>query len=157
MIELRDTVEIDVRPVQVWRWLEKLPEHYCAWHPDHIGARRVLGAPLAEGSVMEAEEMLHGRRHRLRMTLTHVEPGRSVRYRMFPGLGGGFEIAPSGAGARFTATVRIGLRTPILGPVVDAILRLAFGKRIEAVGRHQHEEGRNLKAVLEAERGPDNG
>jgi uncharacterized protein YndB with AHSA1/START domain len=150
MIELRDTVEIEVPPAEVWRWLERLPEHYCEWHPDHIGMRRIRGMPLVAGSVMEAEEMLHGRRHRLRTKLTHVEPGRSVRYRMFPGLGGGFDIAPSGRGSRFTATVRIGFRIPLVGPLVDAILRRTIGRRLEAIRRHQHEEGTNLKTLLEA-------
>jgi hypothetical protein len=99
---------------------------------------------------MEVKERLHGKPHRLRMTVTEVEPGRWVRYRMFTGLRGGFEVEPVENGTEFTATIEIGLAIPILGALIDGVLHLTIPGRLEAIRRHQAEEGANLKALLEA-------
>ncbi len=149
MIELRDTVAIDVAPEVVWSWLESMPDHYLQWHPDHRGGRWVSGGALVPGAVMEVQEILHGKPHRLRMALTQVEPGRRVRYRVFPGLGGEFAVNPVNGGSEFTAVIAMGARAPVIGPVADWLLRRTLGSRIDAIGRHQAEEGANLKALLE--------
>lgn len=149
MIELRDTVAVEAPPEAVWRWLEHLPDHYLEWHPDHVGARWVRGDAFAPGAVLEVREMLHGRPHRLRMVAKEVRPGRRVRYRVAPGLGGELAVDARDGGAEFTAVITIGFRAPVVGPVLDRLLRWALGDRIEAIGRHQAEEGANLKALLE--------
>ena len=149
MIELRDPVAIEASPLEVWAWLESLPEHYRQWHPDHLSARWVKGRGFRPGAVLAAEEVLHGRRHRLRLTCVGVEPGRRIRYRMLPGLGGEFVVAAADGGSTFTAVVAIGTSLPLVGPVVDAVLHRTLGGRIAAVARHQAEEGQNLKALLE--------
>lgn len=105
MIELRDTVEVDVPPDRVWDWLQHLPEHYLEWHPDHLSARWVGGCTMVPGALLEFREVLHGKPHRLRLHLTEVERGRSVRYAAFPGMGGTFRVSPSDHGSRFTATI----------------------------------------------------
>ncbi len=132
MIELRDTVAIEAGPREVWGWLEALPDHYRQWHPDHLSAAWVRGRAVAPGTVMEAVEVLHGRRHRLRLTYVEVEPGRRVRYRLFPGLGGEFCVAGTDGGSTFTA-----------------VLRRVLAGRIAAIARHQAEEGLNLRALLQ--------
>jgi polyketide cyclase/dehydrase/lipid transport protein len=149
VIELRDTVAIDVAPEVVWSWLESMPDHYLEWHPDHLGGRWVSGDAFAPGAVMEVQEILHGKPHRLRMALTQVEPGRWIRYRVFPGLSGEFAVSPLNGGSEFTAVIAIGVRAPVIGPVADWLLRRTLGNRIDAIGRHQAEEGANLKALLE--------
>jgi uncharacterized protein YndB with AHSA1/START domain len=152
VIELRDSVVVHASPERVWEWLETLPGHYQQWHPDHRSARWVTGHDFHPGAVMEVEEVLHGRPHRLTLTCVDVEPGRSVRYRLFPGMGGAFEIEPVDGGTRFTATLCAGTRAKVVGPALDAVLRRVLGGRFEALRRHQAEEGVNLKAVLEATR-----
>lgn len=149
MIELRDTVEVDVSPDKVWDWLQDLPEHYLAWHPDHLGARWVGGCTMVPGALLEVREVLHGKPHRLRLHLTEVERGRSLRYSAFPGLGGTFRVSPSEHGSEFTATITFGTRARVVGPALDLLLRLLLGRRIAAIRRHQAEEGANLKALLE--------
>ena len=149
MIELRDTVTINVPPALLWEWLQSLPDHYLEWHPDHVSARWVRGDALVPGAVMEVREMLHDKPHRLRMKVTEVRPGRLVRYQVFPGVSGAFSIDASNGGAEFHAVIAIGAAFPIIGPVIDQLLRWALGKRIEAIGRHQAQEGANLKALLE--------
>ena len=149
MIELRDTVAIDVAPGVVWSWLESMPDHYLEWHPDHLGGRWVSGGAFVPGAVMEVREILHGKPHRLRMTLAQVDPVRRVRYRVFPGLSGEFGVSPVNGGSEFTAVIAIGVRAPIIGPIADWLLRQILGNRIDAIRRHQAEEGANLKALLE--------
>lgn len=114
MIELRDTVTIEAGPEVVWSWLESMPEHILEWHPDHRAARWVRHAGFESGAVMEVEELLHGKPHRLRMTLIDVVPGRMVRYRIFPGCGGEFDVRAVDGGTEFTAIIRMGVRTPFV-------------------------------------------
>lgn len=150
MIVLRETVTIDVPPVEVWRWLESIPEHIAEWHPDHISARWLSGGAFVPNAQMEVKERLHGKPHRLRLTLTGVEPGHRVRYRMFPGVRGEFVVEPAETGSTFTATIAFGLRLPVLGSLVDRLLELTIPRRLEAIRQHLVEEGANLRALLEA-------
>ena len=154
MIAFRDTVTIHAPPARVWSWLESLPEHIHEWHPDHISARWVCGGAFVSNAEMEVNERLHGKPHRLRMAVTEVEPGRWVRYRLSAGLRGGFEVEPVANGTKFTATIEIGLSIPIIGALIDGVLRLLIPGRLEAIRRHQAEEGVNLKTLLEAKPSP---
>ncbi len=149
MIELRHTVTIDVAPEVVWSWLESMPDHYPEWHPDHLGGRWVRGGAFVPGAVMEVQEILHGKPHRLRMALTQAGPGRWIRYRVFPGLSGEFGVSAVNGGSEFTAVIAMGVRAPVIGPVADWLLRQTLGNRIDAIARHQAEEGANLKVLLE--------
>lgn len=154
MIVLRDTVTIHAPPARVWNWLESLPEHYHEWHPDYIGARWLIGGALVSNAVMEGRERLHGKPHRLRMRVTEVKRGHWVRYRIFPGLRGGFEVEPIEGGSRFTATIEFGSRIPVVGALMDGVLRLVIPGRLGAIRRHQAEEGARLKALLVADPSP---
>ncbi len=98
---------------------------------------------------MEVHEILHRKPHRLRMAVRQVGPGRRVRYRIAPGLGGEFIVDAADGGSDFTAVITMGVRAPVIGPVVDRLLRWSMRSRIEAIGRHQAEEGANLKLLLE--------
>lgn len=157
MIELHDSVVVRASPERVWDWLETLPEHYRQWHPGHLSARWVTGHGFRPGAVMEVEEVLHGRRHRLTLTCVDVEPGRSVRYRLFPGMGGTFDVEPVDGATRFTARLTAGTQAPVIGRVLDALLRTVLGSRFEVLRRHQAEEGVNLKALLESTSGGGGG
>lgn len=149
MIELQDTVIVNAPRDMVWAWLEALPEHYLEWHPDHISCRWLSVGAFAPAARMEVVELLHGKKHRLRLKLTGVDPGRSVDYQIFPGLKGRFEVKAGASGTVVTATIRMGVNTPILGEAIDALLRLTVGRRIDLIRKHQAEEGVNLKELLE--------
>ncbi|HSE07228.1 MAG TPA: SRPBCC family protein [Nocardioidaceae bacterium] len=149
MIELRDTVVIDASPDAVWEWLQHLPDQYPSWHPDHLSARWVRGAGLTPGAELEVRETLHGKPHRLRLRVTQVAPGRRLRYRVLPGLGGELAVDPAAGGSAFTAVIRLGVGSPMLGPLVDRAIRLTLGSRLATIERHQAEEGANLKSLLE--------
>lgn len=71
MINLKDSIEIKATPEKVFEWLVqrlKDKESYQAWHPDHVDIRWIKGEPLQEGSILYAEEYLHGDLHRLILT-----------------------------------------------------------------------------------------
>jgi len=149
MIVLRDTVTIHAPAKVVWDWLERLPEHSREWHRDHISSRWLSGGIFVPGAEMEVVERLHGKPHRLRIRLMAVESGHWVRYRIFPGLEGSLEVKPAGSGTLFTATIQMGIRAPVLGAMIDALLRRTIPTRIASIRQHQAEEGANLKALLE--------
>lgn len=150
MIEISDTVVLDAPPEAVWRWLDALPEHYLEWHPDHVSCRWSRGASFAPGAAMEVEERLHGKLHRLTMTVTRVEPGELIRYRIGPGTSGSFALEPLDGRSRFTAALQIGTAAPVIGAVADAALRIVLRRRLDALRRHQQEEGENLVGLFAA-------
>lgn len=94
------------------------------------------------------EEELHGRVHRLRLRATEVVPNRLLRFVSWA-LRGAFSLEAANGGTRFTATLGFGVAAPLLGPLVDRLLGPVFAKRMAAVQQHMHEEGRNLKRLLE--------
>ncbi len=150
MIELRDSIIIDVSPERVWAFLKDLPRHYREWHPDHVVCRYERGESLQVGAVLYFEEYLHGRPHGLRLRATEVVPGRLVRYSDH-GYRGAFVLEPAAGGTRFTAELSFGTRVPGVGKVIDAILRRLLRSRLIALQTHMREEGQNLKRLLERE------
>lgn len=150
MIRLRDSILIDVPPERVWAWLNELPTHYREWHPAHVTCRYDRGECLEVGAVLYVEEYFHERVHRLRLRATEVVPGRVMRYRNH-GFTGAFLLEPANGGTCFTAELNFGIRTPVIGHLLDALLQRVLGSRLAAFQTHMREEGENLKRVLERE------
>jgi hypothetical protein len=105
---------------------------------------------LKAGAVLAVEEELHGRVHHLRLRATEIVPNRLLRYSSW-GLRGAFVLEEANGGTRFTATLSFGVAVPWIGRLADYILSRVFATRLAAVQRHMHEEGRNLKDLLERE------
>jgi hypothetical protein len=157
MITLRDSIEAEARAEEVYRWLTQRmrdKESYRAWHPDHVDIRWIKGEPLEEGSIVYAEEYLHGDLHKLKFRITKIVPNRLIEYRiLFPlsllAPGNKFIIEPTGSDAcTFTATGS--LRMP------EWLFRKMHRKhahKIEATRQHMREEGLNLKLALEQSKG----
>jgi hypothetical protein len=157
MIILRDSIEIKATPEKVFEWLIqrfKDKESYRAWHPDHVDIRWIKGEPLQEGSIVYAEEYLHGDLHRLRFRVTKIVPNRVIEYRaLFPlsilAPVNKFLIAPKGEN-RCAFTAMGSLRLP------RRLFRRLHRKhehKIEATEQHMKEEGENLKRALEKGKG----
>jgi uncharacterized protein YndB with AHSA1/START domain len=113
MITLKDSIEIKAKPEEVYQWLVQRfasKETYQAWHPDHVDIRWIKGEPLQEGSIVYAEEYLHGELHRLKFRIIKVVPDKEIVYRaLFPASlfapRNAFIIEPDGKGGSvFTAT-----------------------------------------------------
>ena len=58
-------------------------------------------------------------------------------------------VEPVNGGTRFTVELSFGIRAPIIGHVVDAILRRVLERRLATVHTHMREEGEHLKGLLE--------
>jgi uncharacterized protein YndB with AHSA1/START domain len=155
MIMLTDSIEINATPERVFEWLSQRfnsKEAYQAWHPDHVDLRWIKGEPLQEGSIVYAEEYLHGKLHKLKFRITKIVSNRRIEYRsLFPlsifAPGNAFLIEPRGESrCRFIATGS--LRLPRW--FFEKLHKRHKGK-IEATEQHMKEEGENLKKTLENE------
>jgi hypothetical protein len=150
MISLRDSIEIHANSRQLFAWLERMPQEYTSWHPDHVAYRVLQGSMLEVGSEIECEEYLHGKLHSMRFRMTKVVPDKRVEY-VIEGMGrGAFEAQGSGDTVKFVAELDIGLDAPIIGPLFDFVFSRIFQQRIESMRQHMAEEGQNLKVILEA-------
>ena len=150
MITLKDTIEIKATPEKVYQWIEERfasKENYQAWHPEHVDIRWIKGKSLREGSIVYAEEYLHGKLQKLKFRITKVIPNKEIGYRaLFPASlfapGNTFIIEPKGNDSSiFTAT---GLLRA--GPLFEKLGRNWF----KATKRHMKEEGENIKKALES-------
>lgn len=149
MISLKDSIEIHTTPGQLFAWLERLPQEYRSWHPDHIACRVIHGSMLETGSEIECQEILHGKLHSMRFRMIKVVPGERVEFTV-AGMGrGAFEAQPAGEAVRFVAELDIGSESPVIGPLFDLVFSHFFQRRIEAMRQHMAEEGQNLKVILE--------
>jgi hypothetical protein len=152
LITLRDSIEIRAASDKVFQWLVQRfnsKEDYQAWHPEHVDIRWIKGELLQEGSVIYAEEYLHGQLHKLKFRITRVIPNKEIEYRaLFPlslfAPGNAFIIEPKGKNdCIFTATGRLRV-----GPLFKKLGK----KQIEATKQHMKEEGENIKKALERSR-----
>ena len=150
-IIIRHSIEIKTTPEKIFDFFAHLEKKYKTWHPDaHVVFRWIKGKPWEEGSILYAEEYLHGKLHKLKFRITKVVPNREIEYVplfwllriYFPK--NTFTIEPKGENCIFTATcsIRVGWLFKKL-----AKNKLEFG--IECVKKHMKEEGENLKRLLE--------
>lgn len=150
MISIRDSIEMDVTPGQIFSWFARMPEQYASWHPDHVGCRVIHGSMLEPGSEVECREYLHGKLHTLHFKVDKVVKDKRLEFAI-KGMGkGAFEAELRGDKIRFNAELDIGSDIPVLGRLADIIFRLFFKRRIALMSQHMAEEGQNLKAILES-------
>ena len=149
MISLRDSVEIQTTPQEVFAWLGRMPQEYKSWHPDHVACRVIHGSMLEVGSEIECQEYLHGKLHTMRFRMTKVIPNKRVEFEIERMGRGTFEAQQTGNNVMFVAGLDIGYDAPIIGRLFDFIFSLFFEQRIEAMRQHMDEEGENLKQLLE--------
>ena len=156
-ITLADSIEINTTPERVFAFLTGIvdDESYKVWHEaDHVGFIWLKGEPWQEGSVMRADEYLHGKLHRLKFEVTEVKPGRRIEYAPTSRLmrifcpRNEFIMEPKGDACLFAATV-----TVRIGWIGKVFFKKAIDEGLASVRAHMQEEGENLKKILEAEQG----
>ena len=153
MITLKDSIEVKAAPEKVYAWLAarfKDKASYQAWHPDHVDIRWIKGEPFREGSIIYAEEYLHGDLHKLKFRVTKIVPNRVIEYRsLFPlsllAPKNAFLIEAKGKNrCIFTATGSLRLPKWLFEKLTKK-----HENKIEATQRHMQEEGVNLKRAVE--------
>ncbi|MGB5748480.1 MAG: SRPBCC family protein [Desulfobacterales bacterium] len=153
-IVIKDSIEIKTTASKVFNFLTSIvdDDSYRAWHrEDHVSFRWIKGSPWAEGSVLYAEEYIHGKLHKLKFEIIKMVPGRRIEYaptsrfirKFFPK--NEFIIESREDACIFTAsgTYRVGK----LGKI---FFKKAIDKSLSSVRRHMREEGENLKIILES-------
>lgn len=154
-IHLTDSVEIRTSPEKVFDFLIHIidNESYRKWHPqDHVALRWIKGQPWLEGSVVYAEEYIHGKLHKLKFLITKVVPNRRIEFAphsrllriYFPM--NAFAIEPKGRTCVFTTTA-----TMRVGRVVKMLAGNILDKGLAGAKKHMKEEAENLKKILEAQ------
>ena len=152
-VTITDSIEINTTPDNIFRFLISLvdDESYRVWHPeDHVSLRWIEGQPWEVGSIVHAEEYIHGKLHRLKFVVTKVIPNSCIEYmpvsrflrRFFPK--NMFTIEQKENNSVFTATgmYRVGWMARTF-----AKKRIEYG--LSSVKKHMKEEGENLKKLLE--------
>ena len=143
-----DSIAIAAPSEAGFAFFEDMESNYTRWHPDHLKFEWRKGRGLAVGTEFYFEERIAGKLQRKLTRITEVIPDRYFAFTMvnpifrffLPHLSFGFE--PDGAGMIFRAELRL----HGIGPLGRRLNKHEF----DAVETHMAEEGRNLKALLEA-------
>ena len=152
---LTDSIEIKTTPEKVFNYLTSIidDDSYRAWHKDdHVSFRWLKGQPWAEGSVMYAEEYIHGKLHKLKFEVTKIVPNKIIEYSpasrflriFFPK--NQFIVEQKGESCLFIAS-----GTYRVGWIAKTFFSKAIDKGLSSVKAHMKEEGKNLKRILESE------
>jgi hypothetical protein len=149
MICLSDKVSINTTPHEILKaliFVFESTENYKLWHKDHILCTWKEGKNFTVGSVLYAEEYLHGTKHKMVFLVLSSDEKTGVRYRLtFPYSmickEGSFEMTPISSGITMLEA-KLLLNIP-------RFMQGIFRKRIESIVRHMNEEGEWLKRYLE--------
>jgi uncharacterized protein YndB with AHSA1/START domain len=150
-ITLTSRAIVPASPQRVWEWFAQMDANYRAWHPAHVVWRTEHGSPVTVGSVVYFHERIGWAPVAMRCRIVEARPAEYLRYKaLFPhslvGAGGSFALAPANGGSEVTVEARMGVSAPIIGPLLDVLLRTFFPMR--QFQQHLGEEGRNLGAML---------
>ena len=148
MIELVDRITIDCNPNKVYNTLVfffQNSENYKLWHKDHISCYWKKGQDFSPGSVLIAQEYLHGTAHKLGFKIINNKPGISLDYKvLFPFSiicsEGSFQMIPKGTSTEFVAKLNFKF---------GFILQKFFKKHIDSLKLHVKEEGIAIKEIIE--------
>ena len=126
-------------------------ESYRAWHPeDHVSFQWVKGGPWEEGSIVHADEYIHGKLHKLKFIVTKLVPNKEIEYvpvsrilRFYFPMNR-FVIEPTETGCAFIAEAHLRV-----GKLAKMFAKNKLEEGLTTVRKHMKEEGENLKSILE--------
>jgi hypothetical protein len=152
---LTDSIEIHTSPDKIFNFFTQIvdDESYKAWHPDdHVSFRWIKGEPWQEGSVIYAQEYIHGKLHNLKFVVTKVIPNKLIEYTPLSRLlriyfpRNTFSIEQKGDTCIFTASGVLRV-----GKLAKTFAKNQLDRGLESVKKHMKEEGHNLKRILESD------
>jgi len=146
---VKDSIAISAHAEIVYNTLIRTfssENNYRAWHGSHVTCRWIKGKPFEKGSVLYAEEMLHGKPHKMKFMVTKNELNKCLEMKvLFPVSlvcpRGGFTVEPSSGGAIFTAVLYFRF---------TRLFRKFAGGRVRDIMAHMKEEGEGLKRIIES-------
>ncbi len=148
MTEIVDKITICSTPDKIWDRLVFFfqgTENYKSWHKDHVSCYWKKGKDFLPGSILVAEENIHGAKHKLGFKIIDSKRDSFLNYRMlFPFsilcYGGCFKMIPMIYGTEFIA--QLDFRA-------GGLLKVVFKKKMDALRIHMKEEGQNIKGMVE--------
>ena len=152
-IVVTESIEISTTPEKIFGFFFQIVDDasYQAWHPkDHVAFRLIKGEPCQQGSVVYAEEYIHGKLHKLKFLIKEVVPNRKIEFVPLSRLlriyfpRNTFLIEPRDGSCVFTASIVIRV-----GPLVKLLVGNRLEQGLSSVRKHMKEEGENLKRILE--------
>lgn len=155
MILFKDETIINASPERVYYFLTHIDKLYKQWHAkDHVFCHTLYGQLGKKGSVVHFFEWIDGFPLYLIAQTSKIEKDRYFEYvPVFPfsllKLGTGFFTIEkmSDKETKLTAYIEGGYKLPIIGPLLDFIVRKAIS--FDAIEKHMKEEGENIKKYLE--------
>lgn len=157
MRTITEEIEIKATPEQIWNFLTNLhvDNNYKKWHPtDHITYVLRKGSMGKVGGLAYFEEHLGKFTLKLAYKAKIANNPTYLEYTAAPPLSwlhagrGSFQILPiDPKTTRFIAYAEYGYSIPILGPIVDWVATKFI--KYEDAKRHIHEEGENIRRILE--------
>jgi len=149
-MELLDKIIIKSTPDKIWDTMVfffQNTENYKLWHQDHISCYWKEGKEFSPGSVLIAEELIHGAKHKLGFKIQNLKKNNLVEYKLlFPFSiicsGGYFKLVLKDNETEFIAQLRFRF---------GFLLKFLFKKQAEGLKDHMKEEGQNLKEYVEKE------
>ena len=148
-MELIDKIRIKSTPDKIWDTLIfffKSTDNYKLWHKDHISCYWNKGKDFSPGSILIAEELMHGKKHKLAFKIKSIDrESLLMEYRMlFPFSiicsGGYFKLILYDKETEFIAQLRFRL---------GFLLKILFKRQVESLKEHMNEEGQNIKEFIE--------
>jgi hypothetical protein len=144
---LAESISIRTSPETVFRFFAEMETNYLRWHPDHVFFRWENEPGLRAGAEFYFEERIGGELLKKRVRFTRIEPGRVIEFapvsfffRLFlPRV----TFRTTQQNGRCLVEQEIQIR---IGPLGATLNRRQF----DAIRMHMHEEGENLKRILEA-------
>jgi hypothetical protein len=148
MKTLADSIRIKATPEKIFNTLLDFfstEENYKMWHKDHVSCKWIKGNPFEKGSILYAEEYLHGELHKMKFLCTNLIINNKFEYRvLFPASiicpGGNFLIQQDERHCIFTANLFLRFGNFFYKYAKD---------RIGILEKHMKEEAENLKKIVE--------
>jgi len=148
MVALMDSIKIKENPEKIFNALIKIfstEKYYKMWHKGHTICKWLKGKQFEKGSILYAEEYLHGKLHKMKFIGTNLVRNKKVEFKLlFPTSlfcpKGSFIIEQGKEHSIFTANLYFRF---------SRFFNKYAKDRVDAVKRHMKEEGENLKKIVE--------
>lgn len=155
MVVLKDSVTIDTSMDTLYQWFLNLDKNFVNWHPNHKTFELRSGGTEI-GDKIYFEELVDGTLYKIEgkiITKNKLADNFTLAFKTSAGLGHIYFMGKySGNTCVFTHIEEFGMRTPIIGSIVNFLLfRILARKKAnwDLIHKDMVEDNKNLKEILE--------